>query len=383
MPSQQEGMNTRWRKNDRRDVEVGQPQTNRQQEEKGSDWRKNGRKEKGAFGPKWQTAEDIRPQRVDRMPDSPDRGNQSPGSAESLRPSKEVMQLQPSKDFTQFQPSKEVMQLQPSKEVMQLQPETSAPPHNFGPDRSRGHDEFGKNRHPTSRHETDRSGRSREHGSDDDRRKYDDRRPSGSGHTSGYDRDRHRYDDNRHRGYRDHGYGSGYRHSSPRPHTTYVAKHVIHHLPPRHSVIVHGHDSYHYHSGRYYRPYSSGFILVRPPIGLIVLSLPLGCRTVFSAGVTYSVFGDVYYRPVSSGYQVVEPVRVVESGRPDRVSVIIDLLNVRYGPDDDEAVIAQVNRYAILKVLGSAPGWLYVEVPGEDIRGWVMEEYVAANLGRG
>jgi uncharacterized protein YraI len=59
------------------------------------------------------------------------------------------------------------------------------------------------------------------------------------------------------------------------------------------------------------------------------------------------------------------------------------LLNLRYGPQASEAVIAQVDRYTTLRVLGSAPGWLYVEVEGEDLRGWVMERYVAVSMARG
>ena len=158
-----------------------------------------------------------------------------------------------------------------------------------------------------------------------------------------------------------------------------AVKHVIHKIPERHTVIVHGRDRYHYHLGRFYRPWNNGFILVRPPLGLIVLNIPLGSRMVISAGITYHVFGDVYYRRVPAGYQVVEPIRRPVAGWPDRVVVAIDLLNVRYGPEIGEEVIAQVDRYTALRVLGSAPGGLYVEVEGEDLRGWVMERHVATD----
>ncbi|MDY0308070.1 MAG: SH3 domain-containing protein, partial [Desulfovibrionaceae bacterium] len=86
---------------------------------------------------------------------------------------------------------------------------------------------------------------------------------------------------------------------------------------------------------------------------------------------------------VPMGYQVVEPIRSHAANRPDRVEVIIDLLNVRYGPEASEEVIAQVGRYSALRVLGSAPGWLYVEVEGDDLRGWVMDRYVSANISQG
>lgn len=172
-------------------------------------------------------------------------------------------------------------------------------------------------------------------------------------------------------------YDNGPRHRSA------VVKHVVHKIPSRHAVVVHGRDRYHYYSGRFYRPWNNGFILVRPPLGLVVLNIPLGSRMVLSAGITYHVFGDVYYRRVPMGYQVVEPIRSYAANRPDRVEVIIDLLNVRYGPEASEEVIAQVGRYKALRVLGSVPGWLYVEVEGDDLRGWVMDRYVSANSSQG
>ncbi len=162
-----------------------------------------------------------------------------------------------------------------------------------------------------------------------------------------------------------------------------TVKRVIHKIPERHAVIVHGRERYHYHSGRFYRPWDNGFILVRPPLGLVVLNIPIGSRMVISAGITYHVFGDVYYRRIPSGYQVVEPIRGPVAGWPERVEVITDLLNVRYGPQTHEEVIAQVDRYTTLRVLGGAPGWLYVEVDGEDVRGWVMERYVASGSALG
>lgn len=232
---------------------------------------------------------------------------------------------------------------------------------------------------------------------DDDRREYrsDDHRVksrSGDDYHRQYRSDDHRaknrsgddyrreypsWDDNRK-------YQSGPRHSDRDRHRSRVVKHVVHHIPPRHAVILHGRDNYHYYSGRFYRPWNTGFILVRPPLGLVVLNIPIGHHVVVSAGISYFVFGDVYYRRVPMGYQVVEPIRVPASNWPDQVSVVIDVLNVRYGPDTNEEVIAQVNRYSVLRVLGSAPGWLYVEVEGEEnIRGWVMEQYVSSDLGRG
>ena len=143
---------------------------------------------------------------------------------------------------------------------------------------------------------------------------------------------------------------------------------------------MHGHAHYHYHMGRFYRPWSSGFILVRPPLGLVVVNIPLGSWIFVSAGVTYYVYGDVYYRRVPMGYEVVEPVRAASQDYPGQVEVVIPLLDVYYGPDENEEIIAQVEEFTILDVLGIAPGWLYVSLPDSEIQGWVQEEYVTRDL---
>jgi hypothetical protein len=166
------------------------------------------------------------------------------------------------------------------------------------------------------------------------------------------------------------------RHEIRRERGRTVVRHVVHRLPSRHAVIIHGRDRYHYHGGRFYRPFDSGFVLVRPPAGLVVLNLPLGSRTVISAGITYHVFNDIHYRRVSGGYRVVEPLRGPVRGWPSRVFADADLLNVRYGPRLHEEVIARVDRHTSLNVLGVTPGWLLVEIGGTDVHGWVRDRLV-------
>lgn len=162
-------------------------------------------------------------------------------------------------------------------------------------------------------------------------------------------------------------------------------RHIYHRLPPRHDIIQHQNRRYHRHQGRYYWQTALGFMLIRPPLGLVVFSLPVGFHTVISAGLTYYVHGDIYYRRVPSGYEVIEPVRVPgqksAQDYPEQV-LALEVLNVRYGPSQDEAVIAQVLPGMVLDVLGTAPDWLYIEIPDEDIQGWVMRDYVR-DLGRG
>jgi hypothetical protein len=283
----------------------------------------------------------------------------------------------------------------PPKEMLQLDPQRQ--------DRSRTEDS-GRGGHRSGDGQGRRDGDGTRFGTSggDGRRdhRYDDGKGRRDGDgirfgTSGDDNRRgdHRYDDGRDRRNNDSfRFGSSRRdddkrhdvrrHDDDRRRPHFV-KHVIHHIPPRHAVILHGRDRYHYHSGRFYRPWEGGFILVRPPLGLIVFDIPLGSRILVSAGITYHVFGDVFYRRVPTGYEVVEPIRERASHWPDQVTVATDLLNVRYGPDDDEEVIAQVERYTVLNVIGSVPGWLYIEIEDEDVRGWIMERYVVPGAGRG
>jgi hypothetical protein len=37
----------------------------------------------------------------------------------------------------------------------------------------------------------------------------------------------------------------------------------------------------------------------------------------------------------------------------------------------------------VLDVLGNIPGWLYIEIPGANIQGWVQEEFISTSIGMG
>lgn len=170
---------------------------------------------------------------------------------------------------------------------------------------------------------------------------------------------------------------------------------VIHHPPPGYTTVRHRHDVYHYHSGRFYRPVSNGFIVVAPPLGIVVPFLPIGFRTVISSGLTFCVSGDTWYRPVTSGYEVVAPPVIVSTpvarayqgdlwAPGAMVSVDIDLLNVRSGPGRHYDVLRVVRRGTVLEIQRRSDDWLYVWTPDGDA-GWVMIQYTvpAANFSNG
>ncbi|HZF16196.1 MAG TPA: DUF6515 family protein [Steroidobacteraceae bacterium] len=66
---------------------------------------------------------------------------------------------------------------------------------------------------------------------------------------------------------------------------------------------------YYYHGGVWYRPYGPHFVVVRPPIGIVVPLLPAFYTTVWIGGFPYYYADDTFYtwRPEMRGYEVTEP----------------------------------------------------------------------------
>jgi hypothetical protein len=80
--------------------------------------------------------------------------------------------------------------------------------------------------------------------------------------------------------------------------------------PPRAAVTVaYGGSSYWYEGGAYYTRVISGgapvYQVVAPPAGIVIATLPVGCRSVRVGGVAYSQCGPTHYQRVANGYRVV------------------------------------------------------------------------------
>jgi hypothetical protein len=80
--------------------------------------------------------------------------------------------------------------------------------------------------------------------------------------------------------------------------------------PPSGAVMIAvGPSSYWYARGAYYTRVMSGgavvYQVVSPPVGIIIPTLPAGCRSVRVGAVTYSQCGPTYYQRVGTGYRVV------------------------------------------------------------------------------
>jgi len=75
----------------------------------------------------------------------------------------------------------------------------------------------------------------------------------------------------------------------------------------QHQTIVVGRQKHRYYDGRFYRPTFFGFwfSFIRPPIGVVVASLPFGHKKAVFAGMTYYCHDNVYYCRHPQGYIVV------------------------------------------------------------------------------
>src|SRR5690349_22246534 len=78
-------------------------------------------------------------------------------------------------------------------------------------------------------------------------------------------------------------------------------------LPRGYVTVGYRGGPYYYHSGIWYRRGPSGFLVVRPAIGLFVPVLPGFYSTLWWGGVPYYYADDVYYRyHPGRGYEVVD-----------------------------------------------------------------------------
>lgn len=83
--------------------------------------------------------------------------------------------------------------------------------------------------------------------------------------------------------------------------------HYVRAVPYGHRVVVHGGVHYYYHGGVWYRPWGSRFVVVGPPVGIVVPFLPPFYTTIWVGAVPYYYANSVYYVPAPGGYAVVDP----------------------------------------------------------------------------
>jgi hypothetical protein len=89
-------------------------------------------------------------------------------------------------------------------------------------------------------------------------------------------------------------------------------------LPEGYRPYFRGRDRFYFSGGIWYAPSGPGFIVVRPPAGLVISVLPAYYSTVWFGGVPYYYADNVYYnwQPDQNGYAVVDPPDNADSPSP-------------------------------------------------------------------
>jgi hypothetical protein len=80
-------------------------------------------------------------------------------------------------------------------------------------------------------------------------------------------------------------------------------------LPEGYRPYYRGGNRFYFSGGIWYAPHGPGFVVVRPPAGLVISVLPPYYSTVWIAGLPYYYANNVYYswQPDQNGYTVVDP----------------------------------------------------------------------------
>ena len=113
-------------------------------------------------------------------------------------------------------------------------------------------------------------------------------------------------------------FDSRYHHDRRYPRDGYVVRT----LPERRHIIHYRNKEFFYFGGVWYRPSGPGFVVIRPPIGIIVPVLPSFYTTVWLHGTPYYYANDVYYvwRPDLNGYEVTNPPAAATTAEPPLVA---------------------------------------------------------------
>ncbi len=72
-------------------------------------------------------------------------------------------------------------------------------------------------------------------------------------------------------------------------------------LPPSPRLVIHGHDRFYFSGGVWYRPYGPRFVVIAPPLGIVIPFLPDYYETRVISGDTYYVSDGTYYHTAPSG----------------------------------------------------------------------------------
>jgi hypothetical protein len=120
-------------------------------------------------------------------------------------------------------------------------------------------------------------------------------------------------------------------------------------LPSGHSSLNFHGTPYYVHDGVYYRPHGDRFIVVAPPVGLIVPFLPAYYSTVWWAGTPYYYANDTYYtsNPGANGYVVAQPPQGIESATAQSSGDVYAYPANGQSPDQQATDRYECHQYAV------------------------------------
>jgi hypothetical protein len=78
--------------------------------------------------------------------------------------------------------------------------------------------------------------------------------------------------------------------------------------PPYYSPVVVGGNNYIYSDGVFLQPSGNSYVVIKPPIGAVVPSIPEGCSATNQGGVVYYDCSGVIYQPFYQGSDLVYKV---------------------------------------------------------------------------
>jgi hypothetical protein len=123
------------------------------------------------------------------------------------------------------------------------------------------------------------------------------------------DRDNRRHHDRGHRG-EGRPVPEYYRHDNRYHLDRYYPRHghIVNTLPRRHYSLHYHNKNYFYFGGIWYRPSGPRFVVVAPPVGVVVPFLPPYYATLWIGGIPYYYANNTYYvwRPNLNGYEVTQ-----------------------------------------------------------------------------
>ena len=93
-------------------------------------------------------------------------------------------------------------------------------------------------------------------------------------------------------------------------------------LPSGYRSVAYGHDRFFFTGGVWYRPYGPRFVVVAPPLGVVIPFLPDFYTTVWFGGVPYYYANDTYYvwNRDARAYVVTQPPADADQSMPQEAA---------------------------------------------------------------